>query len=172
MRWLLLLVVFLFFSCGSAVVLDYDPTTDFSGYKTYAFYPSISSGLSALDDKRVLRIADSLLQLKGLRKSETPQLYINFYAKEQQSASRSTIGIGVGSGGRRGGVGVSGGIPIGGNTIEQTFTLDIIDVIKDDLIWQGKLNQNYSEKSTPEQRDQHYLKVLTIILKKFPPNTQ
>lgn len=172
MKWLLLLVIPLFLSCGSAVVLDYDPTTDFLAYETYTFYPSVSSGLSELDDKRVLRLTDSLLQQKGFRKSETPQLYINFYAQERPSTSRSTIGIGIGSGGRRGGVGVSGGIPIGGNAIEQTFTLDVIDVTKDDLVWQGVLTQNYSEKATPEQKDQHYSKVLTAILKKFPPNTQ
>ncbi len=172
MKWLLVFVVPLFFSCGAAVVVDYDPTTSFSEYATYALYPTLSSGLSELDDKRILRIADSLLQEKGFRKSETPQLFINFYAKERVGASRSTIGIGIGSGGRNGGVGISGGIPIGGNTIDQKFTLDIIDVQQDNLIWQGVLEQAYPEQATAEQMDAHYLKVLSAILKKFPPNAQ
>jgi len=169
MKWLMLPLLLLLVSCGAAVVSDYDTTTDFSKYQTYNFYGSIDSGLNDLDDKRILRITDSILTLKGFRKVEHPQLLINFYAKEVVTSSRNTIGIGIGGGGRNMGVGVSGGIPIGGNDIEQKFTFDVIDALDDKLIWQGVLEKRFKENSTPNQKELYYGRLLSSILDKFPP---
>ena len=91
-------------SCGASVAVDYDKQVDFSKYNSYNYFPNIDSGLNELDDKRIIKITDSLLQQRGFVKSETPQIYINFYARESVSSSRNTIGIGIGSGG--GNVGV------------------------------------------------------------------
>ena len=157
-------------SCGTTVGIDYDEAIDFSKYTTYNYYPSVDSGLNELDDKRIMHVADSLLQLRGFTKSETPQLYINFYANESLSNSRNTIGIGVGSGGRNGGIGVSGGIPIGGSVVDQQFTIDFIDVSKDNLVWQAVADATYKEKATPQQKERHYVMVLRKILAKYPPN--
>ncbi|RDK84259.1 DUF4136 domain-containing protein [Marinirhabdus gelatinilytica] len=159
----------LLLSCGATVGVDYDETTNFSQYNTYNFYPTIASGLNDLDDKRVMQLTDSLMQQRGFIKSETPQLYINFYAKESVSNSRNTIGIGVGGGGGNVGVGVSGGIPIGGRVVNQQFTMDFIDVLKDDLVWQAVADADYKEKASPAQKEAHYLAVIEKILKKYPP---
>lgn len=172
MKWIVLCSVFALFSCGSAVVVDYDTGRSFTAYKTYDFYPDIASGLTELDDKRIQRITDSLLREKGFRRFDEPDLLVNFYATEHSEAPRSTIGVGIGGGGRNVGVGVSGGIPIGGREIVQKFTLDLIDAQKDALIWQGSLEGRYKEKSTPEIKEQHYLAVLRKILKEFPPKAQ
>ena len=67
-------------SCGATVAVDYDDSTDFNQYKTYNFYPDIESGLNELDDKRIIKITDSLLQQRGFVRSESPQFYINFFA--------------------------------------------------------------------------------------------
>ena len=50
---LLCILVPLLASCGATVAVDYDVSQDFTGYKTYDFYPSIDSGLSQLDEKRI-----------------------------------------------------------------------------------------------------------------------
>ncbi len=155
-------------SCGSAPVFDYDSQTDFTGYKTYAFYPNIQSGLSELDDNRIRQTIDSLLRTKNIRFSETPDILVNFYANEQL-VSGNTIGIGVGSGGGNVGVGMSGGIPIGGKKVEQVFTLDFISKVNDALIWQGVLEASYKERATPEQKKIHYIKLLSKIINGFPP---
>jgi len=170
MKYLYLVVLSsLLVACGTTVGIDYDETTDFSQYTTYNFYPSIDSGLNDLDDKRVMQATDSLLQQRGFVKSETPQLYINFFAKESISNSRNTIGIGVGGGGGNVGVGISGGIPIGGRVVNQQFTMDFIDVAKDDLVWQAVADGEYKEKASPAQKETHYWEVLSKILKKYPP---
>ena len=159
-------------SCGTIARVDYDVDTDFSNYKSYSSYPILDSGLSDLDDKRILKLCDSILQLNGFVKSEKPDFIFNFYASEQLDRSRSTIGIGVGGGGRNGGFGVSGGIPIEGYKIDQQFTMDIIDRKKDKLIWQGIVNRHYPQEANPTQMYEHYEKVLLAIFSKFPPKSK
>lgn len=156
-------------SCGATVAVDYDMEADFSVYKSYNIYPTLDSGLSKLDDDRIIHITDSLMQDRGLIKSETPQLYINFYANETVSPSRSRLGIGVGGGGGNVGVGVSGGIPIGGRTINQELIMDFIDVQNDNLVWQAVAEGELKERSTPEKKEAYYLDILQKILKKYPP---
>ena len=168
MKFLVLLLTIFLYSCGSTVIVDYDNNTNFSEYNTFDFYPSIDSGLSELDNKRIMYALDSLMLSNGFQKSESPDLLINFFTKEVLTNSRNTIGIGVGSGGVNGGFGVSGGIPIGGNEIEQQFTLDFIDAKEDALIWQGVLNGRYKERATPAQKERYYYTIIQKILKKYP----
>lgn len=165
---ILILSIFLV-SCGATVAVDYDNQVDFSKYNSYNYFPTIDSGLNQLDDNRIIQITDSLLQQRGFVKSETPQLYINFYARETISSSRNTIGIGVGGSGSNVGVGVSGGIPIGGNVLNQQLTMDFIDTEKDDLVWQAVAEGEMKERSTPQQKEAYYMSVLQKILAKYPP---
>lgn len=167
-----LLVIFwtlILFSCGSAVVVDYDSKTDFSNYRTFNFFPSIDSGLNDLEHERIVLALDSILPLKGLQREEEPQLYVNFYVSERITPSRSTLGIGFGTGGGNVGVGISGGIPVGGNEIEQQLTVDLIDVRNDQLIWQGILNGRFKEMSSPDQKKAYYENSIAKLLKQFPP---
>jgi len=159
----------LLLSCGAYVGVDYDEGTDFSLYTTYNFYPDRETGLNQLDERRIMRITDSLLQQKGFTKSDTPQLYVNFFAEESVSNSQSTIGIGIGGGGRNAGGGVSGGIPIGSAQINQLLTFDLVDVVEDELVWQAKAEGNLKKSATPDRKVAYYQEVLSKILKKYPP---
>ena len=164
-----MLGLFLLLSCGAYVGVDYNEETDFSGYTTYNYYPDRETGLNQLDERRIMRVTDSILQQKGFTKSDTPQLYVNFYAEETVSNSRSTIGIGIGGGGRNVGGGVSGGIPIGSAQINQLLTFDLVDTMKDDLVWQAKAEGNLKKTATPERKVVYYQGVISKILKKYPP---
>ncbi|WP_339611435.1 DUF4136 domain-containing protein [uncultured Planktosalinus sp.] len=165
-----LLFLVLLCSCGATATYDYDTEKDFTTYSTYNFYPSISSGLSELDENRIFKYTDSILQEKGFLKSQNPQFLVNFYSEEFISKSQNTIGIGIGSSGRNSSVGVSGGIPIGGDEVNQLLTIDIIDTKTDLLIWQAKANGDYKVKANPKQKDNYYAKILAKIFKPFPPN--
>ncbi len=170
MKFLSILILSVVFAaCGATVAIDYDQQTDFSKYNSYNYFPNIDSGLSELDDNRIMQITDSLLQLRGFVKSETPQIFINFFAHESVSNSKSTIGIGIGSGGGNLGVGVSGGIPIGGRVVNQQLTLDFVDVDKDDLVWQAVAEGEMKERATPQQKEAYYISVIQKILAKYPP---
>ncbi|MEH6765406.1 MAG: DUF4136 domain-containing protein [Aequorivita antarctica] len=170
MKFLPIFILSIFLvSCGATVAVDFDKQVDFSKYTTYNYFPTIDSGLNELDDNRIIQITDSLMQQRGFVMSETPQLYINFYARESISSSRNTIGIGIGSGGGNVGVGVSGGIPIGGNVLNQQLTMDFIDTEKDDLVWQAVAEGEMKERTTPQQKEAYYFSVLQKILAKYPP---
>ncbi len=164
------LISLVLISCGATVATDFEKDTNFSVYKTYNYFPELQTGLSELDDNRIIAITDSILSARGFSKSENPQLLINFYANEVVTNSRNTIGIGFGSGGGNVGVGVSGGLPIGGKVVEQKFTMDFVDAANDNLIWQAVLEDDYKEKAKPEQKIQYYESVVSKILSKYPPD--
>lgn len=165
----ILLISIVLISCGATVAVDYDSETDFAKYNSYNYFLDLDSGLSDLDNDRIIQITDSLLQLRGFVKSETPNFLINFYARESISNSRNTIGIGFGSGGGNMGAGVSGGIPIGGRTVNQQLTMDFIDAEKDAMFWQAIAIGERKEKATPGQKERYYVSLIEKILKKYPP---
>jgi len=170
MKHLLILIASVFLiSCGATVNYDYDTKTDFSVYKTYNFYPEIDSGVSELDNSRIIKVTDSVLQLRGFLKSETPDFLINFFAKEFITQSSTSIGIGVGGGGHNGSVGVSGGVPIGGDEINQTLTIDFIDNKADNLFWQAVGSDELKVKASSVQKDAYYFKLISKIMSGFPP---
>jgi len=164
-----LMLSVLLVSCGATVGIDYDKQTNFSQYTTYNYFLEIKSGLNDLDNDRIIKATDSLLQSRGFVKSETPQIYVNFFARETVSNSRNTIGIGIGGGGGNVGVGVSGGIPIGGREVNQQLTLDFIDADKDDLIWQAVIDGSFKEKASPQQREAYYVSIIEKAISKYPP---
>ncbi len=167
--YLFFVLGFFLISCGATVNYDYDREVDFSKYKSYNYFPSLSSGMSELDDKRIMRATDSLLQERGFIKSKTPDVFINFYSKEYTSNSRNTIGFGLGSGGRNTSVGVSGGIPIGGKVVNQQLTIDFIDAEEDALFWQAVAENEYKENASPQEKENHFYTTLQKIFNKYPP---
>ena len=170
MKHLLILIISItLVSCGATVSYDYDTQTNFSEYKTYDFFPNISSGLSNLDNIRIMKATDSILQSRGFEKSESPQFLINFFAKEFISQSNTTIGFGVGGGGHNGSVGVSGGVPVGGDIINQKLTFDFIDEKEDKLFWQAIGEDELKVKANSLQKDAYYFELISKILKGFPP---
>ena len=170
MKYLLILFAsVILISCGTTVAYDYDTTTDFSGYQTYNYYPSLKSNLSNLDNARIIKATDSILIARGFLKTESPQLLINFFVSEFLTQSNTSIGIGVGTGGYNGGVGVSGGIPVGGDIIKQKITFDFIDNKEDKLIWQAIGNDDLKVKANSQQKDVYYFTIISKILKGYPP---
>ncbi|WP_372975852.1 DUF4136 domain-containing protein, partial [Muriicola sp.] len=104
----------LLLSCSSLRVdYDYDPGTDFSSYRTYNYYPDMQTGLSDLDTRRLLSSLDSVLLSKGFSSSEEPDFLINIESRELRLPRNSSVGVGLGGGGRNMGGGVSIGVPIG-----------------------------------------------------------
>jgi len=165
----ILLATFLV-ACGPQVYIDYDREATWPEYKTYQYYPEQDSGLSQLDEKRIIRVMDSVLQARGYQRTDYNSIYINFYADEVLSDSRNTIGIGLGTGGGNVSVGGGIGIPIGGPVIDQTLTIDVFDgKMGNEQLWQVIIEDEYKESTTPEQKDLYYKRLIENGLKKFPP---
>ena len=157
-------------SCGTTnVIHDYDAQQDFSLYKTYNFFPEIQTGLNQLDDKRLLRVADSIFQVRGFVKSDTPDVYVNFQMRTRKEASNSNLGVGVG--GSNGGIniGLGGAIPIGGPITFMVVTTDLIDVKKDELVWQAVAEKRFYPNTIPNLHTVFFQEVLEKSLTKYPP---
>lgn len=166
-------IAVLFVCCGTTkVIYDYDVEKDFSAYITYNYYPSIESGLNALENRRIIQITDSILQHKQMIKSDNPQLYINFYGQEYTTHSPNTIGIGVGNTGRNSSIGISGGIPIGGVQVQQLLTIDFIEVASDALVWKTEINSSFRENANTKRITLHYQEILEKAFEKYPPNIE
>ncbi|SKB77956.1 protein of unknown function [Salegentibacter holothuriorum] len=171
MKLLRLLFVFaLLSSCNTPrAVYDYDDTVSFNNYKTYQLFPDFQSGLSQLDETRLITSLKNGMESKGFSTSEEPEVYVNTYSREFRDQNRSSIGIGVGGGGRSGGVGVSGGIPLENNTVFLEVTIDFIDVAEDSLVWQAIVETKMNTNASPEERRAMFDRIVKKALEGYPP---
>lgn len=170
MKRFLLLISILLVGCSSnKVVFDYDNSINFNNYKTFDFFEDAGEGLSELDVKRIKSELTEQLLVKGISQKENPDFYINFLANTKEETSRNSIGIGLGSGGSNVGFGVSGGIPIERNKLVQELTVNFVKNENNDLIWQSIAKGVLKEQTTPEERDDYYKKIITEVIKGYPP---
>lgn len=164
-----LCLLLIFVACTTPrVMYDYDKKVNFTKYKTYNFYPDIDTGLSELDNKRLFRQADSILQSRGFVRTATPDFYINIETSAFQPNQNSAVGVGVGGGGRNAGGGISIGLPINAK-LNQQLVFDFVDVREDDLYWQAVAEGYYKEKATPQEREAYFRTILLKVLKGYPP---
>jgi len=149
-----LLLLFILSSCSSITVYsDFDKKVDFSQYKTYAFHKAgiDKVEISQLDKNRILNAIEVELAKKGITKSETPDLLINFFTKDRERVDVTQYSYGWGYGWRYGwNPYMWGGQPYVSTSTEGTLYIDIIDTKRKELIWQGEgvgyLTQNRSKK--------------------------
>ena len=157
-------------SCNTPqAVYDYDEKVNFSTYNTYKIYPDLVTNLNQFDDQRIISILNEKLAQKGFTASDTPQIYVNFYASSYETPSRNTLGVGVGGTGRNVGVGVSGGIPLGGPETYLRLTIDFIDTEKDVLIWQAEVEGQLNNNTTPQKREESLRLMIDKALEGYPP---
>lgn len=171
MKFLKLFVVALLLaSCSSSkVVYDYDSKTDFSKYKTYAFFEDVGDGLNELDVKRFVSAVEKNLDSLGFQKAENPDFYINVISEKSEIPKNNSVGVGVGSGGRNSGISISTGVFFGGNKINEKITIDFVASSSNKLFWQGFLHAKVKEKIKPEERILWVNGVVNKILRKYPP---
>ncbi|QTE22247.1 DUF4136 domain-containing protein [Polaribacter cellanae] len=160
-------------SCGTPkVIYDYDDTTNFSKFKTFHFFEDVGKGFNEFDVKRTITILENELSKSGFVKVKNPDFFINIKAKVTETQNRNTIGIGVGSGGRNGGFGISGGIPIGGKKLNEALIIEFVNAKTNELFWEGSLISTIKEKRKPAEREAYLRTVIQKILKKYPPKVK
>ena len=82
--------LFIFNSCASVKVSsDYDTSTDFSKYKTFAFYKKgiDKVEISDLDKKRILRAIERELVAKGMVKKINPDLLVSIFTETTENVN-------------------------------------------------------------------------------------
>ena len=168
----LLLITFILSSCTSIKVFsDYDRNIDFSNYETFAYFkPEIDKvDISDLDKRRILTALDSEMNLKGLSKSETPDLLIGFTTKAKEQIYVNTgnnFGWGWGWGFNPWFWG-NGGYNSVSTRTEGTLYVNIIDAATKQLIWQGKGRGGINEFM--KNRDERISLFIHEIIENYPP---
>lgn len=164
-----IITLLLFASCSSVrVASDYDTKVNFNQFTTYAFFkPGIDKAeISDLDKRRILRAIDAELNLKGMQKSESPDLLISFFtkAKERVDVYQNHYGWG-------GYWGWGWGHPWSGTTVskttEGTLYIDIIDAKTNELIWQGIGTAPLARDM--EKKEARINEIVMKILERYPP---
>ncbi|OIQ28092.1 MAG: hypothetical protein BM564_10205 [Bacteroidetes bacterium MedPE-SWsnd-G2] len=174
MKFFIIPILFLcLVSCKSVdVSSDYDRTTNFTAYKSYNYFSNIDSGLTELDEQRLIYAIDSILEQKSFVKSETPDFLINIQSQTFQSAERSSVSVGIGGGGGNVGGGVSVGIPVGEGQLDREVVFEFLDAKTQSLFWHAIGKQSIPNKTTPELREQIIKDVASEILSVYPPEKE
>ena len=175
MKKVFLLTLFLILcSCSSIrVYSDFDNNIDFSNYKTFAYFkPEIDRvDISDLDKRRILKALDNEMSLKGLSKSETPDLLIGFTTKAKDKIyvnnfNNFSWGWGWGWGFNPWLWGPNGFNTISTKT-EGTLYVNIIDATTRQLVWQGKGRGGIDENI--KNRNERISLFVKEIVGSYPP---
>ena len=170
LKLLPLLLLFVFASCSTIrVASDYDTQTNFSKYKSFAYYkPGVDKAqISDLDKKRILRAIDANLSAKGMMKSKKPDILVSLFTKEKERIDvyQNQFGYGWGySPWYYGGT-------YSTSTTEGTLFIDFIDAKTNELIWQG-IGVADLVMSTVEKKEARINEIVTKILAEYPPGIE
>lgn len=173
-----LILILIISSCTSVnVYSDYDKETDFTEYKTYAFYKKgiDKVEISDLDKKRILRAIEKELKLKGLVPSENPDLLVNIFTKSREKIDIYNnnyygwypwyYGYGYGFGGPGYGFGYTNVT----SSTEGTLFIDLIDARKKELSWQGIGVGLLSYHKNIDKKEARINEFVNHIMTQYPP---
>ena len=167
--------------CSSVQVSqDYDPATDFTKLKTFAWQSETQqkTGDVRVDDQlidsRIRKATERAFTAKGYQKvtQMAPDFYITYQYVIQQKIRtdnvRTDVGIGYDSRGRYGGIGVISGADVSSYD-EGLLVIDVIDSDGGKLLWRGKATRSVSPHSNPEKTTRAVNEAVEKILNQFPP---
>lgn len=161
-------------SCSSIkVTSDYDRNASFEDYQTYAFtQEALNIEVSELNRNRLIGAVEHELGLKGFTKSETPDVLIdmNLVSKTKQTATANTSGGYYGAGYRYGYGGGFSTTTINYDSYEEgTLFVDMIDVKKNQLVWQGRGTDTMDESASADKREAKINYAVQQIFSQYPP---
>lgn len=151
------------------VQYDYEPGTVFANYSTYALVEGLQSGLSELDERRLLQAVDRELRSKGFTLSEDAGLLLDIQSNIYQDPNQSSVGFGLGGTGRNVGGGVSVGVPLSAGQLQREIRFELIDPRRGRTLWQAFSQDRFDERATPLQREERFAQIAARVFGGFPP---
>ena len=134
---------------GNPIRSDYDPTADFSQYKTYNFFADAgpeSTNYQSFFSQYMIAAISREMESRGYVKSDDPDLLVNFNAvlkEKTQVRSSPAPTYGMGYYGYRGGFydpwmgyGYATETQVSQYT-EGTFNIDLVDAKRKQLVWEA-----------------------------------
>jgi hypothetical protein len=145
---------------------DYDPSTDFSRYKTWDLKNdgSINNPLLA---KRIETVLSGELAKKGMTRSESnPDLWVAVHGRMSKQTQINTYDSGWGYGWRWGGgmtTSTVTEVPVG------TLIVDFVDANRKELVWRGTASDTLNPEASPEKKEQNLQEAMAKLLANYPP---
>jgi len=164
--------ILLFFSitisCSTIydVRYDYDPQTDFSGFKTFDWMQvPEKADMNSLVIQRIKNAVNAELKAKGLTlTSNNPDFLIAKHLGKKDQVKVTDWGY---SYGRRGYRGTAGGSVH--QYEEGSLILDFVDAKSKKMIWRGAAKAQVQYVDTPKKIDSLINEAVKEILKEYPP---
>lgn len=171
-------------SCSSLKVYsDFDPTVDWTKYKTFEYYGWAEESdkiLNDLDKRRFESAFGDEFKARGLEYVENDgDMVVTLFivVEEKKGATATTTHMGGGYGGYYGGYyGYGPGYGWGGGhsttNIQEysygvgTLVCDVFDAKNEKLIWEGIASKTVDEN--PQTRDTNIPKAVKALMAKFP----
>ncbi len=162
-----ILVTFsLFVSCATVNVhSDYDSKTDFTKFKTFAFYKKgiDKTKISDIDKRRILRAIETDLLAKGMKLSKNPDVLVSIFAK-----SKKEIDVYSNNYWYPRYYGANFGTHISKYT-EGTLFIDIISANDKKLLWQGVGKGSLNTSKNVIKKEERINEFVGEIMTKYPP---
>ncbi|MCF6350418.1 MAG: DUF4136 domain-containing protein [Flavobacteriaceae bacterium] len=152
------LVFILLVSCVSVdVTSNYDSKTDFSKYKTFAFYKKgiDKSKISDIDKKRILRAIESELIEKGMTKSSHPDILVSIFTKSQKYVDEYNNMYWHDN---------------YSEYVEGTLFIDLIASKNKTLLWQGVGKGMLNTSKKVKEKEARINEFVAEIMKVYPPS--
>ena len=136
---------------GPDIRADFDPSTNFAQYRTFAFVHPLGTdrdGYQSIVSQRLKAATQREMEARGMRlDAGQPQLLVNFNAtltEKMRVSPAPTVMIGVGAGGYYGyPMGIYGAWPLYYDQTmatpyqEGTLNIDVVDAARKQLVWEG-----------------------------------
>jgi len=165
-----LLLLLLLIGCAPVrVQYDYDPGVVFGNYSSYSFTPDLNTGLSELDERRLLQAVGAVLQSRGFQLSEDPDMVLEIYSNLYEDPAQSTVGIGMGGTGANVGGGVSVGLPLNSGQLQREIIFELRDARQGRPLWQAVSEDRFNEGASPEKRADRFRTIAAKVFEGFPP---
>ncbi len=165
-------------ACGGIQVdYDYNPETDFTRYRTFAWAEGSGSGNDSrvnndLVDQRFRRAIESELVSRGMEKraSGQPDVFVGYQMALDDRIDYQTINTYYGSGwGYRG---VYGRVGTTQTTARPytvgTLVIDFYDARQRELVWRGSGEGKVNLARSPQESQEQINQAVTRILRDFP----
>lgn len=176
-RWLIVVIgpILMAACAGLKVERDYDTSVNFQTLNTYAWQPRTGKekGEGSLLDSRVRDAVNSELMEKGYRKvaADKADYLVSYHytvaGEDEPNRVRTSVGVGGGSGGTFGGIGLS--IGLGRDKERSILGIDVIDPGNGKLLWRGVARQRPLTQSDPAKTTAKINETVEAILLEFPP---
>lgn len=166
----LVLVLMIVTGCSSIrISSDYDRKANFREYRTFNFTKEVDRvNLSGLNRDRLKDNIAGQMESRGYRMASTPDLLVNVFikGKTKMSATATTFGNPWGWGYYGWWGGHSSTYVDVNKYVEGTMFIDVIDVQKKRMIWEGIAEGMVNPRTQTTEKDLN--KVVTRIFENFP----